>query len=171
MRRSYRLLIVGPICFGLLACTPVQVVPAAVPTPLQTVQTAAVPRPTEIQLVQAGQVEPLTVEDPNFDEVIAGITSLTSQINALARTFFDPARFEQEIAPLPHIYVDYGEDIPFAGEGINWRARELVVVEYNGEPMLLARLQGIEDWSVYLPRDRTPFDQLMQAAFSNTTSP
>ncbi|MEX1020252.1 MAG: hypothetical protein WDZ49_11360 [Litorilinea sp.] len=79
--------------------------------------------------------------------------ALIGSIDAQARTFFDPARFDAEVAELPQVQVRYAEATDFVGQGFEWRAQELIAVVVNDEPMLLARSEDSPDWSVYLPAE------------------
>lgn len=107
----------------------------------------------EIRYVEAGTAgEPLAL-DGDAGAVVNDLTALLADIEARARTFFDPARFDAEVAPEPHVLITYAEETELQGEGIMWSAKELVVVVVDQEPMLLARTADSSDWSVFLPAD------------------
>jgi hypothetical protein len=127
--------------------------PAAGCTPIQPAAQSAMPMPVEIRIVVPGSQRTLTAQDARFTAIAADLAAALPSISTQARTFFDAMRFSQEIAPIPHIMVVYSSDTDFSGQGIAWRAVELVVVAPEGETMLLARANGVDDWSVYLADD------------------
>lgn len=135
--------VVAILLLGLAAsCTSIQ--PAAQP---------AAPTLAEIRIVVPGSQRTLTAQDARFAAVAADFAAALPSISAQARTVFDAARYTTEIAPLPHIIFIYSSDTDFSGQGITWRAAELVIVAPEGETMLLTRAAGVGDWSVYLPDD------------------
>jgi hypothetical protein len=93
------------------------------------------------------------------------------QIDSQARTFFDPARFEDEVAPGGYVHIRYAEAHEFAGRGISWRAVELVASVVGGEAMLLTRDARSQDWSVYLPASQGAMDDFLDVVSAQISTP
>lgn len=137
----------------------------AVPTATPSEPALPEPAPVEIAIVSPGSHQTLTPEDARFAQIARDFAPLLDTITAQARTYFPPDRFAAEVQPLPHLLLRYAEDTDFSGQGIEWRASELIVVALSGEIMLLARAADSEDWSVYLPDDPAS----LQAFLDETT--
>lgn len=146
----------------LAGCTIQPVRPADAPVPANAANDPTAP--VEIVLHTTGSESTLTAQDTAFGELAAGLPDVIASITAQARTYFPPDRFSAEIAPLPHVTVRYPAARSFDGAGIAWSAIEIVLVAPDGEAMLLARADGIDDWSVYLPDDPTTLLAYLDAA-------
>jgi hypothetical protein len=119
------------------------------------------PEPVEIHLVIPENRQVLAPGDEEFARLVVDLPAVLNSITTQARTFFSPERFAEEVEPIQHIYLRFAEDVEFAGQGIGWRASELVIAEPGGEIMLLARASDANDWSVYLPDDPTALQDFM----------
>jgi hypothetical protein len=119
------------------------------------------PEPVEIHLVTPESRQVLARGDEEFAPLVADLPVVLNSINTQARTLFSPERFAEEVELISHIYLRFEDDSEFAGQGIRWRASELVIAAPGGEFMLLARASDADDWSVYLPDDPTILQDFM----------
>jgi hypothetical protein len=119
------------------------------------------PEPVEIHLVTPESRQVLARGDEGFAPVVADLPVVLNSIATQARTLFSPERFTEEVELISHIYLRFEDDSEFAGQGIRWRASELVIAAPGGEFMLLARASDADDWSVYLPDDPTILQDFM----------
>jgi hypothetical protein len=80
-------------------------------------------------------------------DLIAGVTHQ-------ARTFYTPARFATEIAPLPHVTIEYDPAATFSLAGEDIDVQQLVFAVVEGEAQLLVQSPGSADWSVFLVNEQ-----------------
>lgn len=149
---------------GLVACRPIT--DTSTPAP---VATPVVSMPVEILYIEAAQPGAtatsyrLTPDDDGFAALVDELNGLIASIDSQARTFFDPARFELEVASVEHVAIRYAEDVAFVGRDVEWQAVEMVAAVVNEEPMLLARAEGIDDWRVFLPESPQSINEFIES--------
>lgn len=98
--------------------------------------------------------------DPQFKEVAGAVAALIAGVTHRARTFYPPARFEAEIAPLPHVAIEYEPAVTLSLAGEDVAVQQAVFAVVAGEPLLLVQSPGATDWSVFL------VDEQVAARFS-----
>ena len=133
-------------------------------------QSQAAPIPTRI-VIDDGVVEhEYAPGDPQFRALAGAVAELTAGVTHRARTFYTPARFEAEIAPLPHVTVEYAPSVTLSLAGEDVDVQQLVFAVIDGEPLLLVQPPDAADWSAFLVDEQAAarFRSAVEATISHT---
>ncbi len=139
--------IVLAVSLLLAACTPVA------PSPITESGQGAAPTPAQIQVWDGATMRTFAPSETPFPDLSAALNELLTSTGARARTFYTPARFQEEITVGPYFLADYGQVVTVDGRGLNFLARRLVVAVVDNELLVLVQSEDGGDWSVFLPVD------------------